>query len=108
MFLSNMKDFEQYGKMKEPARERRKKEKRENMTEKEKKEEEEKEPRGFFTRFDSKRVTIRLITGDTLEGVLSCNAYNKYDTILTNDKGDFLIPKHAVVYITLEEEEKKE
>jgi len=99
-----MREFEQYGKMREPRR--RGKEKR-DMNEKTGEMEEGKE-RGFFTKFYSKRVTIKLITGDVLEGSLSCNAYNKYDTILANDKGDFLFPKHAIVYIIQREEKTKE
>lgn len=57
------------------------------------------EKRGFFEGFNGKQVSIKLISGDILEGVLSTDNYNKYDTILNNSEGSFLIPKHAVVYL---------
>lgn len=49
-----MKEFEQYGRIKE----RRRKEKREDMNEKEK--ETEKEPKGFFSRFNNANQSERV------------------------------------------------
>ena len=89
-----MRDYEHYGKMKEP---RRHKEARANMNEE--------EPKGFFERFDGKHVRVKLLTGDTLEGFLETTAYNKFDCLLFQEDKPILLPKHAIGFV---EEIKKE
>lgn len=95
-----------YGKYK-PKR-RRKEVREKNMNEEKKKENEEKEPRGYMSQFNGKEVEIKLSTGDVFSGNFATTAYNKFDVLLTNTKGCFLIPKHAIAYIIQKEEQKKE
>lgn len=65
---------------------------------------ERKTQRGFISRFDGLNVQLKLLDSSTLTGKLSCDAYNKYDILIATDSGDFLVPKHAVVYIHEEKE----
>lgn len=99
--MTDMKPgYEQYGRIEEPGREKRRREAKEKeMNEEKVEKEEEKEPRGFFTRFNNELVVVKLNSGDVLEGRLITNAYNRYDTILSCNEGDFLIPKHSIVYV---------
>jgi sRNA-binding regulator protein Hfq len=76
--------------MKEPKRHKNREQKRTEVNE---------ERKWFFEGFNGKQVSTKVISGDILEGVLNTDNYNKYDPILNNSEGSFLIPKHAIVYI---------
>ena len=91
-------DYEPYGKMREPKRRRAK-----NMNEKKESE----EAKGFFERFNGKHVRVKLLTGDTLEGIFSSNSYNKYDCLLFQEDKPILLPKHAIGFVEEIEECKK-
>lgn len=91
----NPDKFEQYGRMK--PRERRKDKNAQPTNEEQAGHKE--EDKGFFSRFNAKTVSLKLTTGETLEGVLSCDRYNKYDCLLENEEGLFMIPKHGIVFI---------
>ena len=91
-----MRDYEHYGKMKEP---RRHKEARANMNEE--------EAKGFFERFNEKHVRVKLLTGDILEGVLETNSYNKYDCLLFQEDKPILLPKHAIGFVEEVKEREK-
>ena len=75
---------------------------------KEKEKGKEEAPRGFFNRFNNKIVIIKLISGDTLEGRLVTDGYNKYDCLLeTPGKSEVLITKHSIVSISIDVPTKK-
>lgn len=61
----------------------------------------EEKKKGFISRFAGKRVELRLISGEVFTGKLLSDAYNKFDMLIINSEGTFLIPKHAVAYIHL-------
>jgi len=71
---------------------------------KEKEKGKEEKKKGCFNRFAGKNVEVTLTTGDVLTGIIETNGYNKFDTILNNEKGSFLIPKHSIMYITQKKE----
>lgn len=96
-----MKEFEQYGKMREPRRYKKKRE--EIKMEKENNKEELEKPKGFLELFNGKEVEIHLVTGELLEGQLDTNNYNKFDLLLHTSNGVILLPKHAVAFITMKE-----
>lgn len=66
----------------------------------------EEKKKGYFNRFAGKNVEIKLTTGDVLAGIIETDAYNKFDTVLNNERGSFLIPKHSILYITQKGKEK--
>jgi len=83
---------QQYGRMREPRRHRKDNESEEPKRDNPKKE-------WFFDRFRGKRVTLKLVTGETMSGLLRSDVYNKYDVLLTNAGTETLIPKHSIVFV---------
>jgi sRNA-binding regulator protein Hfq len=76
--------YEQYGKMKEPRRYKNR---------------EQEDTIGFFDMLNGKHIEAHLITGEVIEGILETNAYNKYDVLLRNDEGMYVVPKAAIEYV---------
>jgi len=60
-------------------------------------------PHYFLDEFKDKRCTIKLLSGETLIGVLRANKFNKYDVLVEADDGKRLVFKHAIAYIELVE-----
>jgi len=89
------RDYNPYGKMREPNRRRAK-----NMNEE--------EPKGFFELFNKKHVRVKLITNDVLEGVLETTSYNKYDCLLLQEDKRILLPKHAIGFLEEVKEREKQ
>lgn len=88
-----MKEFEQYGKMKEPRKGKVKK--TENI--------EKKEVRlGYFEIFNGKEVECKIVNSDIINGVLRSDSYNKYDVIIETENEQYLIRKDVIEYIKLE------
>ena len=78
--------YEQYGKMKEPRRYKNRAEE-DNI--------------GFFDMMNGKHVEAHLTTGEQIEGILETNAYNRYDVMLRNDEGMFVVRKDVLEYVKL-------
>ena len=87
------------------SREKSQRREKKSIEEKEKKEG---KMKSFISRFSGENVEVKLTTGDVLTGIIKIDGYNKFDTILNNERGSFLIPKHGIVYIIQREEQKKE
>ena len=67
----------------------------------------EEKKKSFISRFSGKNVEVKLITGDILTGIIEIDAYNKFDTILSNERGSFLVPKHSIVSMSSLKKERK-
>ena len=61
------------------------------------------QPHYFWDDFKDRRCTIKLLSGETLIGVLRANKFNKYDVLVEADDGKRLVFKHAIAYIELVE-----
>jgi hypothetical protein len=67
---------------------------------------EEKRDGGFFSRFSGKNVRVTLLSGATFTGLLQQDKYNKYDVLIeSKDRSLVLIPKHAIAFLQLVEED---
>lgn len=85
-------NFEFYGKVREPKRNRKPQPQQEEAkNEKESKEKQQ----GFLETFHGEKVALTLITGEKLTGILTTNRYNKFDVLLDS----ILVPKHAILCI---------
>ena len=66
---------------------------------------------GFFDMLNGKHVEAHLTTGEQIEGILETNAYNRYDVLLRNDEGLFVVRKDVLrfvkLYLNTKEEIKK-
>ena len=99
-----MKNFEQYGRIKER---RRKKDVRKDMENKEPEKEEIKrneKREGYYSRFANINVSLKLINGETLTGTLVTDSYNRYDVILRTEDAEVLLPKHSILWLKKHEE----
>ena len=56
---------------------------------------------GFFDMLNGKHVEAHLTTGEQIDGILETNAYNRYDVLLRNDEGMFVVRKDVLEYVKL-------
>ena len=56
---------------------------------------------GFFDMLAGKHVEAKLTTGEILTGILETNGYNRYDVMLRNDEGLYVIRKDVLEYVKL-------
>lgn len=54
---------------------------------------------GFFESLSGEAVQVHLMTGKEIAGVLSASTYNRYDIMLENSEGQYLVPKAAILYV---------
>lgn len=59
----------------------------------------EKAQEGYFEGMAGEVVQVHLSTGKEIEGVLSASTYNRYDVVLENEEGRYLVPKAAIEYV---------
>ena len=66
---------------------------------------------GFFDMLNGKHVEAKLTTGEILTGILETNGYNRYDVLIRNDEGLFVVRKDVLrfvkFYLNKEGEKKK-
>ena len=56
---------------------------------------------GFFDMLNGKHVSAKLTSGEEIEAILETNAYNKYDVLLRNDEGMYVVRKDVLEYVKL-------
>ena len=56
---------------------------------------------GFFDMLNGKHVEALLTNGEILRGILETNSYNRYDLLLRNDEGLFVVRKDVLMYVKL-------
>jgi sRNA-binding regulator protein Hfq len=62
---------------------------------------------GYFEGMTGEAVELHLTSGESLEGTLRASTYNRYDVLLENEEGRFLVPKAAIEYVKHCKGEKK-
>jgi hypothetical protein len=56
---------------------------------------------GFFDMLNGKHIEAQLTTGEQIDGILETNGYNKYDVMLRNDEGMYVVRKDVLEYVKL-------
>lgn len=54
---------------------------------------------GYFESIAGDVVKVHLTTGREMEGILSANTFNRYDVMVENSEGVFLVPKAGIEYV---------
>ncbi len=66
---------------------------------------------GFFDMLNGKHIEAHLTTGEQIDGILETNAYNRYDVLIRNDEGLYVVRKDVLrfvkLYLNKEGEKKK-
>ena len=56
---------------------------------------------GFFDMLNGKHIEAHLTTGEQIDAILETNAYNRYDVLLRNDEGIYVVRKDVLEYVKL-------
>ena len=56
---------------------------------------------GFFDMLNGKHVEAHLTTGEQIDGILETNGYNRYDVLIRNDEGLFVVRKDVLRFVKL-------
>jgi small nuclear ribonucleoprotein (snRNP)-like protein len=67
----------------------------------EKRNREQEENIGFFDMLNGKHVEAKLTSGEVITGILETNAYNRYDVMLRNDEGMYVVRKDVLRFVKL-------
>ena len=54
---------------------------------------------GYFEDMAGETVQVHFLSGKEIEGTLRASNFNRYDVVLENEEGRYLVPKAAIEYV---------